>query len=151
MLRQVTGSVSNSHEGRMREVQGGSRPKPQRLGEALAPPVLEILSLAGLAGFYWFAQDVLDEDGHVVTNLIGPLAMAAILGVFAWRMVRAEARNIWTALFWFRASTGFYFGLGTSFVFAMNAPTRSYIESFHHFVQDDILKLNLIVSVSTVV
>ena len=127
-------------------------PRFRTRGASLAPSLLEILSHSGIVLFYIMAMAYRAGygSGQLIANLIGPLAMTGILAVAAWRLLRADGRNFWTALFWFRLSTGAYFGLGTFVVFAVNDATRVYIESFYKFSDDEILKLNLIVSVSVV-
>lgn len=127
-------------------------PRFRARGTSLAPSLLEILSHFGIVLFY-IAAMVYRADygsGQLIANLIGPLAMTGILAVAAWRLLRADRRNIWTALFWFRLSTGAYFGFGTCVVFGVNYATRVYIESFYKFFDDEILKMNLVVSVSVV-
>ena len=127
-------------------------PRFRACDTSLAPSLLEILSHSGIVLAY--ITVMIHRAGHgsgqLIVNLIGPLAMTGILAVAAWRLLRADGRNIWTALFWFRLSTGAYFGLGTCLVFVVNYATRSYIEAFYKFSDDEILKFNLIVSVSVV-
>ena len=110
----------------------------------------EILCLAGIWISYLLADELIGRDSHVLANLLGPLAMTACLAHGAWRMVRLDGRNLWTALFWFRLSTSAYFGIGTYVIFILNNFTRLYLESFNQFFDEDIFKMNLVVSLSVV-
>ena len=112
--------------------------------------MFEIWSLVGLFAFYLVTDEWFGQSGYLTANLVGPLVMTVVLGHSAWRMARADARNIWTALFWFRLSTGTYFGVGTFIIFIVNNATLLYIEDFHQFSEHDVLKMNMIVSLSTV-
>jgi hypothetical protein len=114
----------------------------------LAPTTVEIVALFGVWLFYLVTDQLFGSTGHLTANLGGPLAMTGILVLGAWRMIRVDARYVCTALFWFRISTAVYFGVGTYAVFIANDFTRLYLESFHQFFDEDVLKMNLVVSLS---
>jgi hypothetical protein len=118
---------------------------------SLAPAWSEIWALAALFAGYFLAYELFDESGITVANHVGPGIFSGILGLGLWRLLQADPRNIWTALFWFRLSSGVYFGVGTLSVYFMNPATRLYIEGFYQFSAADVFKLNLIVTLATIV
>jgi hypothetical protein len=120
----------------------------RRHGDSLVPSWFEILAVLALFIVYFIADALLGETSHFAVNCIGPLTLTAILWRGAWIMLKGSAQNIWTALFWFRLSTGVYFGIGTCAVYLLNEESRAYIESFNSFGDSDIFKLNLVVTLS---
>ncbi len=101
--------------------------------------------------FYEFVDVVFGEDGYVAASLVGPLLLVAVLGYGGWRMLRADAKCIWTAMFWFRLSTATYFGLGTYSVYIVNSVTRMYLQTFHLFFESEVFRLNRLVAFSVLI
>ncbi len=116
----------------------------------LIPTSQEIWAVVSLLAFYLAADDFFGSSSYLVVNTLGPLALTAILCYGGWLMVRSDGKNLWTALFWFRLSTAVYFGVGTIFVYIANDMTRLYMESFFRFSDEDVFKLNLIVTLSVI-
>ena len=100
---------------------------------ALLPTNLEICAVVLLFVFYLVAESLFGEDSYPTVNMVGPLFLTAILGYGDWLMVRANGRNIFTTLFWFRLSTAVYFGVGTFLIFIVNTPTRLHMENVFSF------------------
>lgn len=118
--------------------------------QILAPQWFEVCSLLTLAGFYLIADGFVGESSYAAVNIVGPLALSVILGVGAWRLIRSDAKHLWTALFWFRLSTIVFFGVGTYLVFVIDSAGRAYLESFFWFFDEDVFKMNLVVAISVV-
>lgn len=116
----------------------------------LAPTVGEISALIALAAFYMVSDTVFGERSYAVVNIVGPLLLNAILGYGGWLLIRSDGKNLWMALFWFRLSTIVYFGVGTFSIFIMDAFSRQYLESFFLFSDQDVFKVNLVVTVSAI-
>lgn len=127
------------------------RPQQGRPDVSIAPTMSEVVGVTGVWLFYLMVHELLGREANLTASLVGPLALTTILGMGAWRMVRIDGKNVWTALFWFRLSTAIYFGLGTYAVFIANNITRLYLETFHQFFDDEIFKLNLVVSLSVAI
>jgi hypothetical protein len=112
-----------------------------------APGWLEVWSLVLLAGFYLVADAFVGESSYAIVNLVGPLSLSVILARGAWGMLRRDPKLLWTALMWFRLSTIVFFGIGTCLVFMIDMEGRQYVESFFWFFDQDVFKMNLIVTV----
>ena len=117
----------------------------------LLPTAREITALVLLLFYLLFAQAFLGESVYPFINMTGVLALSAILAYGCWCLLRADGKNVWTALFWFRLSTIAYFGVGTYFIFVVNQYTRTYIENAFRFTDADVFKLNLIVVLSVII
>jgi hypothetical protein len=113
----------------------------------LRPGSGEILGLCGIAAVY-FVASMAGHSSVVLINVLGPLALIWTITAGGWGMLQADSRNIWSPLFWFRISTAAYFGVGMIIPFIVNATSLRYIQGFHYFSAEDILKLNLIVTLS---
>ena len=117
------------------------------MGE-IVPRRLEIAAIAGLFLLYLLMGTVYGDQVYAFANVVGPLALTAILCAGAWLMVKRNGRTAWTALFWFRISTAAYFGVGTYIVFILNDYTRLSVEAFFAFFDADVFKMNLVVTLS---
>jgi hypothetical protein len=106
----------------------------------------ESIELGGLLALITFyaVGDFFFEKSYDVINLVGPVALSAILAFGIWHLLRTDPKNIWTALFTFRVSTLIYFGLGSLVHMFMTPEARAYIEAFYAFSDSDNVRLNLI-------
>lgn len=111
---------------------------------SIAAPVWELVSLGMLVFFHLLAEDVFGRDAVWLRNFGGSLALMVIMMAGAIRMVLTHAAAIWTALFWFRASSALYLGLGSLAPLIVPDDIRIYMESYFHFSDEDICDVNLL-------
>lgn len=88
------------------------------------------------------------ESASVTANLVGPLWLSVTLAIAARRLAIAHRGGLWTGLFWLRAGTVVYFGIGAIIPRFLNETTRMRIDAFHAATTEEILKVNLITSVA---
>jgi hypothetical protein len=104
-----------------------------------------LVSLCLLLATYLVGDWLLGTSTVDSLNIVGPVFLTIILGIGALRMVLLDDAAIWTALFWFRVSTGVYFGAGALVPLLARDAVRIYLESFFLFHGEQIAKVNLIV------
>jgi hypothetical protein len=114
----------------------------------IAPSLTEIASVGGIFFLNILAGILLSVDSYRIINIISPLLLSVTLAYGIRQMLAFNKRNLWTALLWFRLSTIAYFGVGVVFVYLIDDASFDYIQSFFRFYDDDILKINTIVSLS---
>lgn len=134
-------------------VSGMARPSDYRPAKRRRPAYdvslqttgLELAALIGLAAFYLITELVLSEDWYASIAVIGPIALAVILGTSALRMLKINPANIWTALFWFRVTTVLYFCFGQVVPFFLNEISYLYFQNYYAPTPAEFIKLNLII------
>jgi hypothetical protein len=109
----------------------------------------EIGGLIGLILAYLAAGELAGEGLVSLLNAAGPLWLMGVLIFGAVRMARPNPDNVWSSLFWFRIATAIYFGFGNFVPNIVNTATKLYMEAFFLFDDQHLLKLNMIVAVST--
>jgi hypothetical protein len=112
----------------------------------LITPAWEVAGIGLLPAVYWIADWLFDDSSNFM-NITGPVWLTAVLWLGAVRMVRLEAAAVWTALFWFRVSSGVYFGAGALIPVLGSAETRLAMQDFYPFSDEEATKVNLIVAV----
>ncbi len=117
---------------------------------SLIAPAWELAGLGLLLAFYLLGDALFGDQGVAFLNLSGPFWLTAVLALGALRMVLLDASAIWTALFWFRISTGVYFGAGALVPLLASAETRQYLEAYFLFSGEQIAEVNLIVAAGCV-
>jgi hypothetical protein len=118
---------------------------PARRSSLAAPGYIEIATLLIVIGLY-YASDVLLEGAYNMVNLVGPMMMMAALGCGILQMLQINPETIWTPLFTFRVSTLVYFGFGSIVPLIVSDEARAYLETFYAFSDEELTKLNLIVT-----
>jgi len=117
----------------------------------LITPRWELLGLALLLAAYIAADALFDRAGYEFMNFVGPIWFASVLSFSAFLMTRADPATLWTALFWFRASSAAYFGFGEIVPLIASAERRAYMQAFFRFFSEDMAKANLIFVFSVLV
>jgi hypothetical protein len=126
--------------------------KASRLGtDPAIAPAWEIMALVALLVFYVCGFEAWGASAYDVMNFTGPFVLIGILGFSAYSQARANPAFIWTILFWFRVSTGIYFGFGDVFPLLANDKTKAYMDEFFWAQPWHYYKSNLIVTVSVLV
>ncbi len=125
-------------------------PRPERYSavSGAIPSLFELGALAVLLGYYWLARGLLSMP---LLNFIGPLALGIILATSTWRMLQANATNIWTPLFWFRVSTTVYFSVGNCFVYFAGDASLDSITAYYAFDDTEFWNVNFLVTVSVLI
>lgn len=80
--------------------------------------------------------------------MLGPALLTLTLAFGALRMILIEAGAIWTALFWFRVSSGIFLGIGSLSPLVIAPELRLYMEQFYFFSDDEIARVNLLFATS---
>lgn len=119
--------------------------------DCLRPAGWELMGLALLLVYYVLSEEFLGREIYATNNITGPLWLTGALAFGMTQMVRMNPHAIWTALFWFRLSTGVYFGLGSLISVFANPETRAYMEVFFIFDGEDIAKVNVLTAASALV
>src|SRR5579885_3454565 len=114
---------------------------------SLAPFKSTIALLALLCLAYIFIA----ADEPVNINLTGPLFYSAIMAHEIIHLARRDRSSIMTPLFAYYAATGLYFGIGAVAPLVTNAMTREYMFQLGEFGGAELLKVNLITTVFTLV
>lgn len=104
----------------------------------------ELWLLAGLLAAYGIVYSVELETLYATMNLMGPIALALILGWSCYRGVSASFVTIWAPLLWFRIACAVYFGLGSIVPIIADEPTRQYIYTLYRFTTETAFKVNVI-------
>ncbi len=108
--------------------------------------ILLLLSLAVAALQYANASSATE-----LSATIPPTIMIIALGYGATSLALRSPIGIWAPVFWIRVSLTAYFGVGSIVPVIVNDTTRSYLEGFYKFFLEDILKLNVVVSLFVVI
>jgi hypothetical protein len=116
----------------------------------LFTPAWELATLGLLLAIYLIGDWLIGSASVEFLNIVGPVCLTVILWTGALRMILLDDAAIWTSLFWFRVSTGVYFGVGALVPLLMSDAVRIYLESFFLFHGDHIAKVNLIVVVACI-
>jgi len=136
----------SQHYARSLDGRDGNRDLPQ--DEALALRSLrragELWLLAGLLTAYGVVYSVGLEGLYETMNLLGPFALALILGWSCYKGVSASFVTIWAPLLWFRLACSVYFGFGSLVPIISDEPTRQYIYTLYRFTTETAFKVNLI-------
>jgi hypothetical protein len=127
-----------------------SKASSLRTDPAIAPG-WEIIALVALLMFYACGFEAWGASGYDVMNFMGPFMLIGILGFSAYSQARDNPSFIWTILFWFRVSTGIYFGFGDVFPLLANDTTKAYMDAYFWAQPWHYYKTNLIVTVSVLV
>ena len=114
----------------------------------LAPRFNEIWTVGAILVMYIVADILFGPASYPFVNKIGSFLLMSVLIYGLWNMLKQGSEVIWLALFWFRLSTGTYFGFGVLAIDALDDDTLDYIRSFFFFNESDIFKINVIVSLS---
>jgi len=109
-------------------------------------PKGELWLLAGLLTAYGTIYSVGLEDLYQTMNLLGPVALAVILGWSCYRAASTSLITIWAPLFWFRLACAVYFGFGSIVPIISDEPTRQYIYTLYRFTTETAFKVNVIFS-----
>ncbi len=115
---------------------------------ASTAPAWELLGLAALVCFYLLAFDPNNAETTKSINTIGPIVLVGLLGVSSLQMILRDPNTIWTALFWFRAATAVYYGVGNLVPVLGDEATITSLQGFYPFDDHDVWKLNLIYALS---
>jgi hypothetical protein len=118
---------------------------------AIRAPAWELFSLLALVCLYLFASDPNNLETTTRLNTIGPVILIGILGLSSLRMILLDPNTIWTALFWFRAATVVYYGVGDLVPVLGDEDTLIAMQNFYPFDDHDISQLNLLYAVSSFV
>ncbi len=124
--------------------------QPVRQSNPILPQPRELIALTALLVLLITLSEGLSPAGLPMLNAFGALALAGILCPGAWRMVRAESRNIWNVLFWLRISIAVYFAFGTAAIYLMNDTTRLFVENLYFFTEPEVLKYIIITTLGIV-
>lgn len=104
-----------------------------------------IASMMALLG-YTYGGELMDW-----TNYLVPTIIAGSVGWGAVQIVYRDKAGIWTPLFWNRIALTVYFGVGSLVPYIVNAETRTVIEAFYLFFNEDVAKYNAIICLFTLV
>ena len=116
----------------------------------LDPTYREIFLTALVA--IWFAFGIgVPAGSEDLISTIGLVAFSAVLGWAGYRMIARNISTMWTPLAWYRIAMMSYFGVGSLVPIYTNDDTRSMMESFYIYYASDILKLNLLMTISQVI
>ena len=98
---------------------------------------------------YYVLADVIHGDAAFdIAHTVGPVVLACILAVGAYRATRVNRYAIWMPLFWFRISTATYFGVGAVLHNVMNLTTLTNMQGFFHALPYHVEIHNYIVALS---
>lgn len=88
-------------------------------------------------------------EGETLTviNTVGPLIFSAglIWGIIS--LIQRSVNNLWVPLFWYRIAMLVYFGMGALVPLYANESARSMISNFYEFYPNDLLRLNILLTV----
>lgn len=104
----------------------------------------ELAGLGVLLVLYGFVYVFGLAELYPAMNIAGPVALCAILGWSAYRIVERNPIAVWAPLFWFRVACAVYFGFGALVPHIVNEETLQRIFSLYYFDDALNLKVNLV-------
>jgi hypothetical protein len=113
--------------------------------------VWELAAVVALGVAYEIADLLGDETATDAMNIAGPIWLAGVMSIAAWRIARGIQDGVWMALFWFRVGTAVYLCAGSLVPIFGSDASRLYLESTFAFQAHHILKFNAIVAWSVLV
>ena len=126
-------------------------PQGEQTRDPLRPAWWELCSIGLLIGTILACDEAIGAPAHDGLNLATPAILMITLALGALRMARLEPRSVWSSLYWFRLATAVYFGFGSLVPSLLDPISLVTLNQFYEARPDEILKLNLVVAVSSFV
>lgn len=123
--------------------------REQKADDPTRPANWEIAALAFQIIVVLLVDEFIGPPAHDALNIFAPVWLMIVLLLGALRMIRIDPRATLSSLLWFRLATATYFGFGSIVPLLLNPISRLVMASFYDARTDELLKLNLVVAVST--